>query len=167
MAEVRHEVFDPRELEAKNDLDELEAAKFVVLLTREQISGMLQQSQAKLAAIEQTAEAKRAEIAKIDKNLRPDIIQDRTKKIKESGKDTIEAALKLIRDNAVTAKHQERFWGPQAIRLRASFSDKPDQDATIYLAWSRKAEKLDAVMLVELEALASSTNNLALSALIE
>ena len=164
MSEVRHEVFDPKELEAK---DAEEIPKAVNLLTREQVHSLLAESQNSLATIRAAQDKVAAEVNKIDRNLKGNVINERVAAIKHAAQDSINQALAKVRDNAATAKAQERFWSPVAIRMRASFDNDPAKDATISLAWMQKIGRMDGVMLTELSALAAATGSLALAGLVE
>lgn len=164
MSGIRHEIFDPKELESsKKD----EVQKIVSLLTKEQISQMFADSQERLLKIQNIQLSVQNDIAKIDRNLRADIVQNRAQEIKFKAQAGIDEALKGVRDNSDLAKAQERFWSPAAVRMRSSFDNDPTKDATISTAWMQKIGKMDGVVLVELAALSAATGNLALAGLIE
>lgn len=161
---VRHEIFDPTELEAK---DAAEIPKAANLLTREQVHSLLADSQQSLATIQAIQERIASDTAKIDRNLKGNVINERVAAIKHAAQSSIDPALAKVRENAAIAKSQERFWNPVSIRMRASFDNDPAKDAAISLAWMKKIGKMDGVMLTELSALAAATGSLALAGLVE
>ncbi|MBM9614765.1 hypothetical protein JWJ90_10765 [Desulfobulbus rhabdoformis] len=164
---ARFEVFDHSELEAGigERQDPLEQPK--ILITKAAVSTLLKDAESALATIGAIQEGLQNKIAGIDSQLKTNIILERTQALRRESQALLDDNLKIIRDTALEANKQKKFWSKRSVRVRANFDDDPVKDATIRLTWIRRLEKLNSAHMEEVASMALQLNSLALAHCVE
>jgi hypothetical protein len=115
-----------------------------------------------LKSIEAAVAKATAEIERLDQNLKPEILAERTGEIRRRASEALQERHRAIVERSNEAKALGRKFTPEGVRRSARFHDDPATDATASLAASMRLAKVPTGELLEYLSDAVEANNVAM-----
>ena len=136
----------------QQDLDDLEACgkerikrTYAKPLTEDEIEQNRKRAAEIVTEIQAHVEQRDAELARIDPQLRPDVIAERTVAVRRRHQGRIDSLLEeagRISEEVSKDSSSREWWSRPAVMMRATFHDDPATNSTIALATMQKVKLL-------------------------